>query len=343
MKTRTGVLRWSVSTAFGLAPLAALAACRGVLGIDDLPRLAAGSSSAVDAADEAAGAYRPDPAWASWRVPADVSPRYELTSAGVARDLVSGLVWQRASMPPASWSESAAACEGLDVEEGSEAGAWRLPTRIELLSLADFDLPIGFNPFADPFLDPEVSCYWTISEETDRISHWLLATVGGQVGISVRDSQECAARCVRGAPYDYEANAPPDYVIEEGVVRDPHTQLEWQASESGATNKLVSFATADDRCRESRLLGHADWRLPTVKELATLVDERRALPALDERVEGEPNLYWTSTVHAPTQTDAPDGGDAPRWRVHFADGTVNAGDDETVSPGIALVRCVRNY
>jgi hypothetical protein len=323
-------------------------ACRGVLGVDDLPPEAAVEAGAAgDAAapevgakdDSASPSKRIDPAWAAWRVPPDVRAKFEV-SEGVARDVVTHLRWQRTGGAPAVWDASERYCADLNL--GGEAG-WRLPTRIELLSLMDLRTPSDGNPFAAVFLDPQWNCYWTISSDADR-AHWLLVTDRSQLGISTRDDLRCVPRCVQGPPYDPAVNVPPDYVISGGTVQDPLTHLEWQAYESASAGQSVRLDEASRRCTALRLGEHADWRLPTLKELATLVDERRILPTLDPRVAGESSVYWSSTPHDATAST--DGGATPllAWRVSFSDGSPMPSDDGAVFPaGVALVRCVRVF
>ena len=97
------------------------------------------------------------------------------------------------------------------------------------------------------------------------------------------------------------AETPPGrYTIAAGVVTDTKTGLDWQQTESGAT---YTFAAAQQHCAS---LG-ANWRAPSVKELLTLVDESRTIPAVDSSVftsipkqGGLPSCYQTSTPLAGT-------------------------------------------
>jgi hypothetical protein len=334
-----------------LALAAALAtACRGILDVDALPpdpppepHDGGGSAPAreagagrADASDT--GSPPPvDPAWAQWHVPLDITPSsYDLGEVALV-DRVTGLVWQRTGGTPAAWAEAAAYCASIELE-GQPA---RLPTRIELLSIMDFRLPVEGNPFPPVFLDPSWNCFWTISRNASQRSHWLLATANARLGTSTRDETRCVPRCVAAAPYDPDRNAPPPYEVAGGIVRDPRTELGWEAYASANAGERVGFEEAVARCAALRTGGHSDWRLPTVKELATLIDERRVLPALDPRVAGEPTVYWSSTPHEPK--DGVDAGGRPlRWRVSFVDGVLQASDSDVAFPAfVAATRCVR--
>lgn len=318
-----------------------LVGCRGIIGIEEPPPGVLDPNDAGDGPSSGDGGARIDPAWASWRMPPDQKPNMYEVGPGLAHDNVTGLVWQRATGTPAMWAKAKADCEALTLNGRT---GFRLPTRIELLSIVDFSLPVNGNPFPDQFLDPEWNCYWTISSETDKTSHWLFASVYAQMGVSRRDDTHCVSRCVLGPPYDYENGVPPAYEIANGTIKDPATHLEWQNFSGATAGKGYSLVEAEKICADLVLAGHDDWRLPNVKELETLVDERRILPSLDPRVAGEPQTYWSSTPHEPLPTD----GGAPAGRVvlkvSFADGTTVPSDDEAIFPGpTARVRCVRDF
>jgi hypothetical protein len=70
--------------------------------------------------------------WPSWRVS---NPRsFTKNSDGTVKDNVTGLVWQQGvSDSGKTWSDAKAYCAGL----GLAGGGWRLPTRIELLTIID--------------------------------------------------------------------------------------------------------------------------------------------------------------------------------------------------------------
>lgn len=73
-----------------------------------------------------------------------------------------------------------------------------------------------------------------------------------------------------GQDGEYVRN-PPQYQLQgEYGVLDKVTNLEW----ARAPLTGVTFAEAEDIARASRLGGHDDWRVPTVKELYSLIDFR---------------------------------------------------------------------
>ena len=90
------------------------------------------------------------------------------------------------------------------------------------------------------------------------------------------------------------------YDVSAGLVMDTKTGLVWQQSDPATT---FTFAAAQQHCAD---LG-TSFRVPSVKELLTLVDESRAHPAVDSAVFSTiPNggnivsCYQTSTPLAGT-------------------------------------------
>lgn len=83
-----------------------------------------------------------------------------------------------------------------------------------------------------------------------------------------------------------------------GIIRDNITGLEWQ-QETAPGSYTVNMALA--YCESSSLGGHDDWRLPTVKELLTLVECGITGPEAKINItffyDTEPSSYWTSQGH----------------------------------------------
>lgn len=79
----------------------------------------------------------------------------------------------------------------------------------------------------------------------------------------------------------------------------------------------MTHAEAQKACAALRTGGYSDWRLPTMRELLTLVDYSRHDPAIDTELfpNCKSDWYWTSTPYAP------DSGYA--WFVSFDDGCSN--------------------
>jgi uncharacterized protein DUF1566 len=108
-----------------------------------------------------------------------------------------------------------------------------------------------------------------------------------------------------------------------GIVTDNATGLVWQRCVLGVSGancdagaaRFASQADAASGCSSLNLGGWpTGWRLPTVKELQSIVDMRAVAPAIDSTAfpGGSTYYFWTSTPYA---------GDATRaWTVHFSGG-----------------------
>lgn len=103
-------------------------------------------------------------------------------------------------------------------------------------------------------------------------------------------------------------------VLNGEAVKDVTTGLIWERSPD--LSHFV-WTEAISYCEEKRLGGRERWRLPSVKELATLIDQDQKDPALpkDHPFSNiRSAIYWSST---PSQTD-----DIVAWHVSFFSGQV---------------------
>jgi Protein of unknown function (DUF1566) len=120
------------------------------------------------------------------------------------------------------------------------------------------------------------------------------------------------------------------YTVANGTVLDTKTNLLWQQEHQG---NPLNWNDAKSYCTNLNLNGMSGWRLPNIKELQSIVDEKRTNPAIDPTA--FPNTpseqFWTSSSVAGAISGA--------WLVRFYDGD---GDAYNVSVAYATwVRCVR--
>jgi hypothetical protein len=117
-------------------------------------------------------------------------------------------------------------------------------------------------------------------------------------------------------------------LVSDAIACDTTTGLEW--TRKHVTPKAVPWADAAKACETLDLAG-GGWRLPTIRELLTLVDYERHDPAINTDVfTCESNWYWTSTAAAPSPGDC-------AWGVNFDDGDA----DWYGRDGYGFVRAVR--
>lgn len=140
----------------------------------------------------------------------------------------------------------------------------------------------------------------------------------------------CAATALLSASISGEGAAPPcRYTIYADTVRDNTAALLWQRTVPAQT---YTWADAERYCQGLSLGGlTSGWRLPTAKELASLVDERAGNPAIDQTTfpDTPSNFFWSSSPYVGLESNA--------WGVHFSDGH----SDFSNRSFSYRVRCVR--
>jgi hypothetical protein len=117
------------------------------------------------------------------------------------------------------------------------------------------------------------------------------------------------------------------YTPGEGTVYDNRTRLTWQLE---VAPDPVPWAQARDYCATLDL-GGTGWRLPSVSELQTIVDETAVDPSIDlTAFAGTPiDYFWTSSVLPRFESFA--------WTVYFGYGLSTFFDVNQAH----LVRCVK--
>ena len=113
------------------------------------------------------------------------------------------------------------------------------------------------------------------------------------------------------------------------AVLDNETRLVWEQSPDTGTR---SWANAQAHCYQSNVGSRRGWRLPTVEELASLVDTTQFAPALPidhPFTNVQSSDYWSATTLASSPGLA--------WFVNFTGGGVGF-DDLTI---FNFVWCVR--
>ena len=128
----------------------------------------------------------------------------------------------------------------------------------------------------------------------------------------------------------YQAGAARSYTRAGNIVTDQATGLMWQ-DDAAAAGTTAIWDNAISRCEDLSLGGYADWRLPTTKELTTIVNYGAYNPAIDSVFQNvAASSYWSSTVLAGDTINA--------WVVYFYSGDDGISHYKT---SIHHVRCVR--
>lgn len=252
----------------------------------------------------------------------------------VVRDRLTDLLWCRDATIttfPCTWPEALEQVADLNRDGYGGRDDWRLPNRNELRSLMSYQARKPALSDGHPFVNVFLGWYWTsttaaispayawaVHLEGARMFYgrkdqeylcWPVAGTGN--GLLPRTGQE---RCVDaggvvvdcpglGEDGELRMGAPwpePRFTVHGEVVRDQLTGLAWarQADLGGA---MVNWQEALDLVRTWNA-AHATrelvWHLPTINELASLVDCDAHAPALpaDHPFTGLHDGYWSATT-----------------------------------------------
>ena len=199
---------------------------------------------------------------------------------GTVTDLNTGLMWQvTPSSQSFSYEEAVEYAENLELAGYDD---WRLPSTKELFSISDFSE--GW-----PYLDTDVFDIAGNSVSKDE-QYWTEYYVGLTHGGSVSafgvnhgtghiksypvQGRGNYVRVVRGETYGIN-----DFVDNgDGTVTDLATGLMWSQDDSGVG---MDWEDALAYAEGSELAGYDDWRLPSVKELQSILDYSKSPNAID--------------------------------------------------------------
>ena len=249
---------------------------------------------------------------------------------GTITDNVTGLMWQKDMDSKMTYKDA------VNYANKSNLGGyddWRIPTIKELFSLINFTgisggetaikLYIDTNYFTQPLGDTSIG-EREIDAQTWSKTIYVSTTMNNDPTIfgvnfidgrikgypmnnpRTKEDSKGYFRLVRGNPLyginDFTNNG-------DGTITDNATGLMWQIKDDGKTR---NWKDSLEYANNLTLAGYDDWRLPTAKELQSIVDYTRSpdttnSPAIDEMFTltkiTDPNgdinygYYWTSTSH----------------------------------------------
>jgi hypothetical protein len=267
-----------------------------------------------------------------------ITPSYVNNGDGTVTDLITGLMWQRDPGAKKTYVEALSGASTLTLGGYND---WRLPTIKELYSLIEFTgvdasgVPNG-TPLSllTPFIDTNYfvfhygdttngeriidAQYWTCTE-------YVSTTMGGDhsvFGVNLADGRikSYPRQGMNGDSKEYTqyVRGMTGYGINhfqdnsDSTVTDQRTHLMWSKGDCGhGINWQEALAWVQMKNAQN-WLGHKDWRLPTTKELESIVDYTRSpettnSPAIDpffyctpftnEAHQSDYPFYWASTTH----------------------------------------------
>ena len=195
-----------------------------------------------------------------------IHPQIPLASSFTASetavdDHVTGLHWIMTPGEPSTWEAANAHCASL--------GA-RLPTRMEISNIVDYSATTP-DTWASPFPDMQVpnGCHWS-STPGGPGAHFAMgfgAAFPWNTIYLEGSPVSCQHRCVTGSICNPGADRDLSSTGADEVT-SKRTGLRWKKRHIGP----FDAASARTACPTG-------WRLPTVKELLTLVDDSRVAPA----------------------------------------------------------------
>ncbi|MDP6039975.1 MAG: DUF1566 domain-containing protein, partial [Candidatus Latescibacteria bacterium] len=237
---------------------------------------------------------------------------YADNADGTVTDLVTNMMWQQGEGGEMTWKSATAYCADLSLAGKDD---WRLPTSHELFGILNHG---GVRPSINTvyFTATDAEYWWTSDTRADNATRIWAANTGGGIGPHPVDETRSAGgnkifsvRCVRGDAVDEEGRFKKNA---DGTVTDRVTGLMWQQGETQAMTWEEALVYA-----EGLALGdHTDWRLPNIKELRSINNEKLAWPSVDLTVfpQAQSLDYWSSTTLANRSERA--------WFVDFRYGLV---------------------
>ena len=209
---------------------------------------------------------------------------------------------------------------------------WRLPERDELHNLVEFDMtPPGPTIDTRFFRGTVNGPYWSAAASTDRADEaWFVDFWDGDVAFGAK-SDTYRVRLVHGPrPWgetqtsacreDLAATAPQQRfeTVADGI-RDRYTGLVWQRCAQGQSGAECENGTAlvlnlDEAKAEASALRQRSgkaWRLPTIKELESIVELGCRAPS------SNPELFPATPIHPFWSTTAAATAPAQHWFLNF--------------------------
>ncbi len=229
----------------------------------------------------------------------------------VVVDDVTKLMWQDngdAKTTEKNWVEAKKYCTNLVLEKYND---WRLPNYNELVSIVNYKkYPIAAN---SNFKNIAPEFYWSsASSKVDSLHAWGVYFNYGYTYDYVK-SEKYNVRCVRGT----------------AQVPKKISKLQWQDNKDVKKIKK-DWQSAKGYCKSLKFDNKNNWRLPSIKELESIVDITKYDNVLSDKLSHAVSKnYWSRTSTFVDNTNA--------WKIDFRDGNLNY----NYKTAQYYVRCVR--
>jgi hypothetical protein len=259
--------------------------------------------------------------------------RFKIQGAVVV-DRATRLTWTRDANIggfPCTWQEAFANISELNQQQYSGCHDWRLPNRNELRSLVSYQAKNPALAAGHPFVNIFLGWYWSSTTAAINPAYaWAVHLEGARMFYGRKDQEalfwpvrgtgngflpatgqqqcfdaqgrriECAATGQDGGLRLGSPWPVPRFSMRDDVVHDHLTNLFW-CRHADLTGEPVDWQQALEgvaRWGRRRERDKICWRLPTINELASLVDCAACLPALPagHPFAGVQASYWTATT-----------------------------------------------
>jgi hypothetical protein len=257
-------------------------------------------------------------------------PSYTDNGNGTITDNITGLMWQKTDGGEMTFESTSAYCKSLTIGGFND---WRLPTCIELFGINSYD---RINPVVNTtyFTKTTAEYWWTaIARKDEALNIWVV-NAGGGIGahpisetVSAGGTKRFHVRAVRNPK---ETSVTGDHFTDNGngTITDNFTGLIWQKIQpvnSMTWEEALLYASA------LSLAGKTDWRLPNIKEIQSLNDEKLFKPSFNKSyfTAVSSGNFWSSTTMSNTSAKA--------WDINVDYGIVSY-NDKSVKENVLCVR-----
>ncbi len=258
------------------------------------------------------------------------APSYKDNGDGTVTDNNTGLMWQKTDGGEMTFENAASFCKSMTLGGHND---WRLPSSHELFSINVFD---NVNPALNTtyFTKTAAEYWWTSDLRADYASNVWVTNAGGGIGahpktetISAGGTKRFHVRAVRLIA----AISLPSLHFKDngdGTIADNYTGLIWQKVQNPVT---LTWEEALGYAAGLSLAGKMDWRVPNIRELQSLNDEKLVMPSFNKIF--FPNIlsgnFWSSTSQVNATTRA--------WDLNVDYGIVSY-SDKTIRENVLCVR-----
>ena len=257
-------------------------------------------------------------------------PSFMDNNNGTITDNFTGLMWQKTDGGEMIFENAVNYCATLNLGGKND---WRLPTSHELFDINDYS---RINPALNTiyFSITQAEYWWTSDLRADDPAKVWVVNAGGGIGahpksetVSAGGTKRFHTRAVRGT-YLYVINPVHFKDNGDGTITDNLTWLIWQRIPS--TNQMT-WEEALSYASTLKLGGKSGWRMPNIKELQSLNDEKLVKPSFNKNYFPtiSPGNFWSSTSMQNSSSKA--------WDINVDYGIVSS-NEKTVKEYVICVR-----